>query len=523
MARREHSSPPANTVRRRSPVLTLAVSFVVLVCLSLIALEGWSSWLAHRTTLQEAEIDVQNLTRSVAEHAEDTFKKADTVLFGLVGELEQSTMHPELMLRLYPSLAARVAELPELQGIFIYDENGRWMVNSLEDVPSGLNNADREYLLYHSQHPERTPYISRPVKSRSTGDWVIPVSRRINKVDGSFGGVVLATVRVAYFDQYYANFSIGKKGAILLVLENATVLMRHPFLHDFVGRDVSSSPFFRQYLKGEKEGTTNNVSHYDGVQRIVGFRHLSAYPLIAVSALATDEVLATWRMQAIRYAVGTLFLVLIIASLGVYLIRQIKIRSRIEVELLATQEKLLALNQELENIALHDALTGLANRRQFDIALGTEFKRAMRNGQSLALVMIDVDYFKRFNDIYGHPAGDQGLRQVSEIIHLHRPGDLSARYGGEEFAILLPNTDLAGAVTVADKLRLGVKGLNIPHTGNPKGIVTISLGVAAWFPQPHGADAAAFLQAADKALYVAKTSGRDRVDTAQTTPLAVGS
>ncbi|GGC68963.1 response regulator [Undibacterium terreum] len=459
---------------------------------------------------------MQNLTRSVAQHAEDTLKKADTILFGLVGEVEQINVHPELVLKLYPSLAARVAELPELQGIFIYDENGKWLVNSLEDVPSGLNNSDREYFLYHSKHPERAPYISRPIMSRSTGDWIIPISRRVNKVDGSFGGVVLATVRVAYFDQYYANFSIGEKGAILLVLENATVLMRRPFKEEFIGQNISGSPFFRQYLKLQKDGTGTNISRFDGVQRIVGFHHLDHFPLIAVSSLATSEVLSSWRGQTMRYSLGTLLLVLIIASLGRYLIKQIKIRSIIRDELLATQEKLLALNHELENIALHDALTGLANRRQFDIALSTEFKRAMRNGQSLALLMMDVDHFKRFNDLYGHPAGDQCLRQISEVIHMHRPGDLSARYGGEEFAILLPNTDLSGAITVAEKLRLGVKDLKIEHSGNPPGIVTISLGVEAWFPQPHGADAAAFLQAADKALYAAKTTGRDKVGTAQT-------
>ncbi|MES2072065.1 MAG: sensor domain-containing diguanylate cyclase [Pseudomonadota bacterium] len=496
-------------------MLALATSFVVLVCLSLVVLEGWSSWLAHRTTLTEAEIDVRNLTRSVAQHAEDTIKKADTILFGLVGEVEQSGRHPELLLKLYPSLAARVAELPELQGIFIYDENGRWLVNSMEDVPSGRNNSDREYFLYHSTHPERTPYISRPVRSKSTGDWIIPVSRRVNKADGSFGGVVLATIRIAYFDEYYANFSIGNHGAIMLVLENATVLMRRPSLEKFIGQDLSNSPFFRQYLMKNKNGAAINISRFDGVERIVGFHHLDKYPLIAISALSTEEVLANWRMQAIRHVAGTLFLVLIIASLGFYMIGQIKIRSRIRDELLATQEKLLALNHELENFALHDALTGLANRRQFDIALSTEFKRAMRNEQPLALLMIDVDHFKRFNDIYGHPEGDQCLRRISEVIHLHRPGDLSARYGGEEFAIVLPNTDLTGAISVAEKLRLGVKALNILHAGNPAGVVTISIGVEDWYPQPHGADAAAFLQAADKALYVAKTSGRDRVGSLQ--------
>lgn len=514
MTRQENSSI-AGTIKKRSSVLTLAISFVVLVCLSLIVLEGWSSLQGHKSTLKEAEGDVQNLTRSVAQHAEDTIKRADTVIFGLVSDVEQTDMRPELLLRLYPVLAARVAELPELQGVFIYNNTGDWMVNSLGDVTTGLNNADREYFQYHSTHADRGPHIGDPIKSKTTGDWVIPVSRRINKVDGSFGGVVLATIRVDYFDKYFADFTIGENGAIVLVLENATVLMRRPFLEQFIGKNLAGSPFFREAMMRNRVGTGTTVSMFDGVERIVAFHHLSNYPLIAVTALSTDEVLANWRAQAIRHVIGTLFLVLVIAYLGSHLIKQIQIRSRIRDELLVTQEKLLVLNHELENIALHDALTGLANRRQFDIALSTEFKRAMRNGQSLALLMMDVDYFKRYNDIYGHPEGDQCLRKISEVIHLHRPGDLSARYGGEEFAILLPSTDLAGAITVAEKLRLGIKALQIPHSGNSEGVVTISLGVEAWFPEPHGPDAAAFLLAADQALYAAKTGGRDRVGTTQ--------
>jgi diguanylate cyclase (GGDEF)-like protein len=162
---------------------------------------------------------------------------------------------------------------------------------------------------------------------------------------------------------------------------------------------------------------------------------------------------------------------------------------------------------------LHDGLTGLPNRRQFDAVFSAEFNRAMRDGTSLALVMIDVDYFKPYNDIYGHPGGDDCLRRVSDAVSgaRQRAGDLVARYGGEELAVLLPRTDLAGAMAVAEKMRQAVNGLHIAHEGNPAGIVTISAGVAALAPTRGGRAAPELLAAADAALYAAKSGGRDRV------------
>jgi diguanylate cyclase (GGDEF)-like protein len=161
---------------------------------------------------------------------------------------------------------------------------------------------------------------------------------------------------------------------------------------------------------------------------------------------------------------------------------------------------------------LHDGLTGLANRRQFEAVLNAEFSRAMRNGSPLALVMLDVDYFKQYNDIYGHPAGDECLRKIGQVVKKaqNRPGDLSARYGGEELAVLLPETDMAGAMAVAEKIRLGISSLKITHSANPLGIVTVSAGVKAYVPIRDCSVPLDLVQAADQALYAAKSKGRNR-------------
>ncbi len=169
-------------------------------------------------------------------------------------------------------------------------------------------------------------------------------------------------------------------------------------------------------------------------------------------------------------------------------------------------------NRQLAALSTTDSLTGVANRRRFDHALTEEWLRARRNEQPLALLMIDVDHFKSYNDHYGHQQGDACLQAVAAVIRLHakRVGDLAARYGGEEFCILLANTDIVAAQAIAELLRQDVEGLAIPHDKAPSRRVTISIGVAV-MPAQHGSVADPLLESADKALYQAKHGGRNRV------------
>jgi diguanylate cyclase (GGDEF)-like protein len=176
-------------------------------------------------------------------------------------------------------------------------------------------------------------------------------------------------------------------------------------------------------------------------------------------------------------------------------------------------------NRRLEALSYEDALTGVANRRGFDQALGIEWRRTIRSRQPLSLLMIDIDHFKSFNDTYGHQAGDRCLASVAATLGgvVKRAGDHLARYGGEEFVALLPATDAAGAIAIAGRMRAAVHALNLSHSGGVDGRVTLSIGHATVIADDSAASTADILvAAADAALYEAKRTGRNRTAGAAT-------
>lgn len=172
------------------------------------------------------------------------------------------------------------------------------------------------------------------------------------------------------------------------------------------------------------------------------------------------------------------------------------------------------LNEQLERLSLTDALTRLPNRRAFEASYATEWKQAKREQRPISLLMIDIDYFKGFNDALGHPAGDRCLQLVADTLsaQLRRPVDMGARFGGEEFVVLLPNTEAHGALVMGERIRAAIEALNIVHPSEAGRLVTISVGVATAYPFAAEAQSTTILEQADAALYRAKRRGRNVVE-----------
>lgn len=182
-------------------------------------------------------------------------------------------------------------------------------------------------------------------------------------------------------------------------------------------------------------------------------------------------------------------------------------------ELVQKEQQLAHANQLLATLSATDGLTGLHNRRSFDEALNAEWQRCARHEQPLALLLVDIDHFKLYNDHYGHLAGDDCLRRVAQVLNadFRRSGEVVARYGGEEFVLLLPGIPLEGAREVAQRCLERIRTENIPHAASPTSTrLTLSIGVAAWVPdgKAHAHQTHRLINAADAALYQAKQTGR---------------
>ena len=487
-----------------------AVVLLLAVCLSMVVIVIWEAWSSRQYHLRDKEVAMSNLAQTLASQAQASIKQADTLLFALVDRLENDGMNQDRLHRLQRLLSAQRNELSQIHGLFIYDETGQWIANSNGAEVGVANNSDREYFIFHRDHPDRGPHIGPSIKSRSSGEWIMTVSRRINHPDGSFAGVALATIYLSHFLQLYDSIDMGHNGVINLIADDGSIIVRRPFNEADIGVSLANSPLFTQLLPNASAGTATIRSVIDGVERVVGYRRVEGYPLISFAALNKDEVLVGWRKQSLLSAAIVALLLGFLGVLGYRLIKLMKQQNRVQGELLDSQEKLLELNRNLELLALEDALTGLANRRQFDLFIHAEMGRSRRNMTGLALLMIDVDHFKAFNDFYGHLAGDECLRNISAIItrNIQRPGDLASRFGGEEFAVVLPGTDYVGAFLVAEKIRRAVQTEGLAHSKSPEAVVTVSVGVCGYDPASQ-ARIEDLIGAADKALYVAKASGRN--------------
>ena len=392
----------------------------------------------------------------------------------------------------------RAATARDMGVMIVIDEHGG-VVADIDAVPPRKGSyADREYFQVHKARAGLGLYIGSPIVSRLTGERMLPFSRRINKPDGTFGGVVLGSVKLSYFTRLFSQITLGREGAINLYLRDGTRVMRQPFVEADIGANIASAPTFQGFVR-QHNGSFVHTSVRDGIERHYTFTRIGDLPLILNVALSTDEIEAEWRAKA--FVIGGIVLVLCCVTIALSLLFGRELRRR------------EAMQGELERLSLTDSLTRLPNRRAFEDAGARAWEVARRNGKSLSLLIVDADHFKRFNDRYGHPVGDEVLQGLARSLSasVHRPDDLVCRVGGEEFAILLPETDQAGALRIAEKVHAEVSALMVSSAGIGAGAVTVSIGLAvAAQAATEVATLADLYRLADEALYEAKAGGRNQ-------------
>lgn len=372
--------------------------------------------------------------------------------------------------------------------IQVFDAGGNLTIDASTLDPVPENRGSEEYFTVHRDNPNAGLFISRPMLFR--GAYSIVLSRRLSDTDGGFMGVVAGSIRFSYFHELFERLSLDPEDTITVLKRDRTIMMRRPFDLDIIGRNLGRQQDWKaDNLKAG--GSYAGKGPVDVTPRLY-MRSSGSGPLFVVAGKPLSAVFALWQKEALRIGAVVLVLSLFVLGSAIVLAREISRRADAE--------------SQLEEMATTDALTGLRNRRKFDQVIDMEWRRAMRQKTQVALLMIDADHFKAYNDTFGHQAGDQVLVGIAICISdsVGRAGDCAARYGGEEFAVLLPNTSATDAFKVAETIRTKVLGWSDGGAGS-----TVSCGIASLAPTA-GMDWAILVAAADKALYAAKAGGRNQ-------------
>ena len=378
----------------------------------------------------------------------------------------------------------RAATARHFGALQVFDAGGRLTIDASTLDPRQENRGDEEYFRVHRDHPDTGLFISKPMLHR--GAYAIVLSRRITGEDGSFLGVIAGSIRFSYFHDLFGRLSLGPNDTITVLRRDRTIIMRRPFDLDMIGKNLADRTSWSQAKMDG--GSYAGAGPMDPIPRL-WVKHNGTGPLNVVVGKPLESILSLWRTEAMRIAAIVAALILFVLGATLFLAREISRRAQAE--------------DKLEELASTDALTGLTNRRKFDASIDAEWRRATRQKTPVALLMIDADHFKVYNDTFGHQAGDEVLIGIAICISdsVRRVGDCAARYGGEEFAVLLPAFSAGEALDVAETIRLKVQQWS-EHA-------SVSIGVASLTPDVTMAWSE-LIGAADKALYAAKAGGRNR-------------
>jgi diguanylate cyclase (GGDEF)-like protein len=480
------------------PILLLALCFAV-TC-------GWILWEARRATETRAVEVATSVARTLRF---DIARHVETLNLSLVAVANNLKL-PALE-RLSPEMRQlvlfdRASSDRFPTSILVVDASGQITYDSKTLTPSKQNLSDREHFKIHMQSEAAGLFISRPLVSRLNSRPLVAFSRRLSHPDGSFAGIVLSAMLQDYFQEMFRDSSLGPDGSVTLVRTDGIVLMRWPYREDLINSNIKRAELFNRFQHASS-GHFQSKAVTDGVERLFVYAQVDDLPLIVVVGQSLDDVFQPWWRQALAIGILMAALCAVTVMLALLLNREFARRS--------------AAERKLTVLATTDGLTGLANRRHFNRVVAHEWRRAMRNATPVALLMIDADDFKLYNDSHGHQAGDQLLQAIAASIMAtsRRPSDLGVRFGGDEFALLLPDTSLDDAAMLAGRLRDDLAARCNADGAKEQG--RLSIGVASLVPTLDGKHHD-LIAAADKALYQAKRLGRNRTELAETVagPLA---
>ena len=540
----DNQAKPRKPRTRRKPILSIRARLLVLALVAMAPLmfervHGLEAARAERT--QGAFDDVTALAQRGADAQEEVVSSVRALL-QIVAHVYTRVPFEQNDCDDY--LREMASNIPWVQAVSVAKPNGQIRC-STEATAIGLNVGDRAHFQQAILKREFTvsDYLISDMHRAPSVYAAFPVIGSDKIVDA----VVLASIDLQWMNRLATSVAGQRGSTVLLIDGGGTLVAASANERNYIGKHFADVAFVHDMLAHD-QGTLTS-SGFDGVRRIFGYVRVP-YTQARLAVGLDERAVHAGVDRAIGVAYLQLFLIGIFVLLVTWfggeqlIVRPIRslvrtvgrfgrgdlhVRASHErwvaefvplaaafddmADKLATREEELRIaNEHLEELASLDGLTGLANRRGFDREVERAWQSAIDHRQPMALMMIDIDHFKLYNDRYGHVAGDTCLRAVGETLSLVTLEEavLVARYGGEEFALLLPGLDLMRAAALAEEARKSIEDLMITHAEAPCGFVTISLGVESLTPQK-GRPASDLIEAADHALYAAKRNGRNTV------------
>ena len=538
------------TLNTRSRIILL----VVLGALPALVFTIYSTWDERRRAEVHARQELSQLAKLAGQRQEQVIKGAEQTLEAIA--LVPSTVLFD-QVRCNEYLAKLLRNSLEIyQSLGVYDADDVLICNA---VPwqGRIVSPDRLYIRLAKS--AGTMAIGEYQVGRVTKQQGFNIGYPIKETTGKVTAVAFVGINLARLNRMAATTPLPQQSVLTVVDRNGVVLLRHPAVAERIGKNLQNPQVMRIVLSG-RSGIFQ-MKATDSSERLWAYETIAENPdgVIALRVVVSrpmNVIFAEADRAFIRNLLGILAatgLLLIAAWYGaeIFVLRKIRAllaaASRVRAGDLsartglrhdgeelsqvgeafdemthALQQRDVELKRALQDLreqAITDPLTGLLNRRYLREYLPRELTRARRNGTSLAVIMVDIDYFKRVNDTFGHEAGDLVLRELGTLLRNSvRASDIACRFGGEEFALVMPEASLEGARQKAETIRAAVKALGLKFRDLPLGPITASFGVAL-FPL-HADKPDSLLRAADEALYGAKGGGRDRVVVSETVAAA---
>lgn len=484
----------------------------IVFCLLISSLAAYDLKHSYRQLEQNTEEQLAGISLLLSEWVHGAFTTSDYILRDIiysvpVAALQYPAPDPDQQAAITRLLRDKRNTFAKANGIGLNDRHCR-ITHTLG--PIGFDASDRDWCRIPRQNPAMETYVSNMFISHQG----VPTVIQVRKFPGpEFSGMAGMSFSLDFFSHWLDD--LDDQGdypfdTITILDMNMTLLARKPAIVDKIGTEIYE-PQVAAFLRTEGlVKTFHLVSPIDGESRLFNVRKMDTLPFVAIVGRSDHQ----WQKPWLQRLTVSLAALLILWTLTLVALRSYWAR----LDNLAELEK---IRDELQILSITDALTGLANRRQLDTTLDNEYRRLRRTHAPLSAIMIDIDFFKSFNDHYGHTEGDRCLQSVAKAIigGVRRPSDLASRYGGEEFCCILPDCDAAAARQVAHNIRKNIERLQIPHEQSlVADHLTASFGVAT-IRCDDTTGPRQLIKMADDRLYRAKEHGRNQIcdsDTAAT-------